>query len=285
MLFIFEPAVQLMNRLRFAYRFVLIGAAGGVLIAGLLWQFLGSVGSQLSATRNEIAGARMIVPIRNLTEALQEQATALTLLSAGASDKEIANRAQTAAQRFDELLKQGAAGDDPRWQLTASWEKLAKDWQTAKSVLPASSTPEIRQIAEQMEASLASHARNVADRTQLTLDGEVETYYLNDVLIAHLPQLAATLSQTRLKAAYIAEVQMIDAGDKGRLDKLVGDALLQQARVRESLARALAAAGTPPAIEAALGKLDKDIQGLRRFVEDQLIFKSDIDARKRWSRT
>ena len=45
MLFIFEPAVQLMNRLRFAYRFVLIGAAGGVLIAGLLWQFLGSVGS------------------------------------------------------------------------------------------------------------------------------------------------------------------------------------------------------------------------------------------------
>ena len=278
MLFIFEPAVQLMNRLRFAYRFVLIGAAGGVLIAGLLWQFLGSVGSQLSATRNEIAGARMIVPIRNLTEALQEQATALTLLSAGASDKEIANRAQTAAQRFDELLKQGAAGDDPRWQLTASWEKLAKDWQTAKSVLPASSTPEIRQIAEQMEASLASHARNVADRTQLTLDGEVETYYLNDVLIAHLPQLAATLSQTRLKAAYIAEVQMIDAGDKGRLDKLVGDALLQQARVRESLARALAAAGTPPAIEAALGKLDKDIQGLRRFVEDQLIFKSDIDA-------
>ncbi|WP_371325303.1 methyl-accepting chemotaxis protein [Dechloromonas sp. ZY10] len=278
MLFIFEPAVQLMNRLRFASRFVLIGAAGGLLIAGLLWQFLGSVGSQLSATRNEIAGARMIVPIRSLTEALQEQATALTLLSAGASDKEIAARAQAAAQRFDELLKQGQAGDDPRWQLAASWEKLAKDWQTAKSVLPASSTPEIRQIAEQMEAALASHARNVADRTQLTLDGEVETYYLNDVLIAHLPQLAATLSQTRLKAAYIAEVQMIDAGDKGRLDKLVGDALLQQARVRESLARALAAGGTPPAIEAALGKLDKDIQGLRRFVEDQLIFKTDIDA-------
>ena len=279
MKFLFEPGVQLMNRLRFAHRFVLIGAAGGVLVGGLLWQFLGNVGSRLEATRNEREGARLIVPIREMTEALQEHVTALTLISAGASDRDIAQRAQAASRRFDERLTQGNGADDPRWNLKPGWEKLAKDWQTARSVLPASSTPEIRQLAEQLEASLASQARNIADSTQLTLDGEVDTYYLGDVLIAHLPQLAATLSQTRLKAAYIAEVRLIDDGDKGRLDKLASDALQQLARVRESLNRAgEAAGGLPPAVAGAVTELEQAVQALRRFIEDQLIFKTEIDA-------
>lgn len=34
MRFIFWPALALMNRMRFALRFVLIGAAGGVLVGG-----------------------------------------------------------------------------------------------------------------------------------------------------------------------------------------------------------------------------------------------------------
>ena len=70
-------------------------------------------------------------------------------------------------------------------------------------------------------------------------------------------------SQARMKASHIGEVQMIDASDKGRLDKLAGDAQNQLGRIRENLGRALAdntaASATPAAIEAAIGERAHDI--------------------------
>lgn len=279
MLTLFEPAILFMNRLRFASRFVAIGTAGGILILGLLWQFITHVHLKLDTTRNEQLGAQMIVPVRQMTEAMQDQAAALTLVSAGASDPAIGQTAHAAGERLGKLLKEGIAASDSRFDLSASWEALAKKWETTRTVLPASSTPEIRVLAEQMEGTLNSHARNIADASSLTLDGEVATYYLNDLLITHLPQLTATLSQTRLRAAYLAEIQMIDAGDKGRLDKLSSDALLQLSRIHENLARSAKAGGEASAVQQAAEQLGKDIQALRRFVEDQLIFKSEIDAK------
>ncbi len=279
MLFIFGPAVRLINRWRFAVRFAVIGAAGGVLVAGLLAQFLIGVGSKLEATRNEIQGAAMIVPIRQTTETMHDLVTGLTLASAGASDPNVARSAQEATRRVDDLLKAAQASADPRWKLEESWGRLLKKWDAAKATLPSSSSPEIRQMTEVLEGELASHARNIADATTLTLDGEVATYYLTDVLITHLPQLTAVLSQTRLKAAYIAEVQMIDAGDKGRLDKLVSDALIQYARLRENLERVSAQSEKNPVIEAALDKLGGDITALQAFINDQLIFKTEVEVR------
>jgi methyl-accepting chemotaxis protein len=278
MLNVFEPAVLFMNRMRFAYRFVVIGAASGVLILGLLWQFVININSKLDTTRHELVGARLVIPVRQMTEAMQEQVAALTLASAGASDPAVGKQAEVSGKRLEQLLKDGQGEADSRFDLAGSWEALHKKWETTRTVLPASSTPEIRVQAEQMEGALSSHARNIADATSLTLDGEVATYYLSDLLITHLPQLAATLSQIRLRAAYIAEIQMIDAGDKGRLDKLSSDALLQLSRIHENLARSAKSAGEANTVQKAAEQLAKDIQGLRRFVEDQLIFKSEIDA-------
>lgn len=279
MLFIFEPAVGLINRWRFAVRFAVIGAAGGLLVAGLLAQFLINVSSKLDSTRNESQGVKMIIPIRQMTESMHEMVSSLTLISAGANDPTVARQAQQAGQRVDELLKTAIAGDDPRWKLQSSWEKLAKKWDVAKTTLPASSSPEIRQMTEALEGELSSHARNIADTTALTLDGEVATYYLTDVLITHLPQLTSVIAQTRLKASYIAEVQMIDAGDKGRLDKLTSDALLQYGRLRENLERVSAQSEKKPDIEAALDKLGGDLKALQNFINNQLIFKTEVEVK------
>ncbi|HJW25693.1 MAG TPA: methyl-accepting chemotaxis protein [Rhodocyclaceae bacterium] len=276
--FLFEPAVRVMNRLRFAYRFILIGAAGGVLVVGLLGQFLANVGAKLDTTRKEMAGARTLVPLRQMNDALHDQATALTVISAGSSDEAMVKQAKESGQHFEELLKVAVATDDPRWHLKDSWNQLAKQWEAAKASLPNASTPEVRRTAERLESVIASHIRNVADASALTVDGEVATYYLNDALITQLPQLQGTLSQARLKAAQIAEIQMIDAGDKGRLDALMGDALVKFERVRESLGRAVSSGEDKARFEASLGRVEADIKALQQFVNNEIIFKPDLNV-------
>ena len=82
MLVIFEPAVRLMDRLRVGPRYLVVGGAGGLLLAGLLSQFVLSTNASLSLTRQELGGAALIVPIRQLEYATHEHLIATSLISA-----------------------------------------------------------------------------------------------------------------------------------------------------------------------------------------------------------
>ncbi|MBU1363240.1 MAG: methyl-accepting chemotaxis protein [Gammaproteobacteria bacterium] len=278
MIILFEPAVQLMNRMRFASRFVAIGAASGVLVAGLLAQFLWSVSSQLSSTRDGIVGAQAIIPIRQMTDAFHNQVTALTLLSAGSSEAGLEEKASKSAQTVNQLMAAGRQATPDDWTLQADWDKLAKEWATASEALTTAPTPVIRKITERMEQSFGAQARNIADRAGLTLNGEVSTYYLNNAQVSELPQLLAIITQIRLKASHVAEVQIVDAGDKGRLDKLLSDLELQLLRTGETLKRAASNGDDAVAVEQARSKLEKNIDELSKFVSNEIIFKIDIDV-------
>lgn len=274
----FEPAVRLMHRLRFAARFIAIGTAVGLLVAGLLLQFLVSISAQLSATREEITGSRQIAPIRQVAEAMHELATAYTLLSAGSSESALEQRVARANQKLEQQLAASAAelADIP--DLQESLAQFGKDIQSARENFPSAPTPEIRRIIERLEQSLSTHARNISDHSGLTLDSEVRSYYLNDMSVSLLPQLLATINQVRMKAAHIAEVSMIDAGDKGRLEKFIGDLELQQARCQEALRRAVGNQAEMPETAAAMEKLGKDIDALGKYISNEMIFKINLDA-------
>jgi methyl-accepting chemotaxis protein len=276
MIVLLEPAVQLMNRLRFASRFVAIGAATGTLIAGLLVQFLWSVGAQLSNTRDGIIGAQAIVPIRQMSAAFHHQVAALTLLAAGSSEAGLEEKARKAAQSVDEQLATGRKATPDDWELGENWDKLAKEWEAAGQSLASAPTPEIRKITERMEQSFGAQARNIADRAGLTLNGEVATYYLNDAQVSQLPQLVAIITQIRLKASHVAEVQMVDAGDKGRLDKLLSDLDLQLLRTGETIKRAASSGDNAGVIQQAQADLEKEVGTLSKFISNEIIFKIDM---------
>ncbi|MBI2276526.1 MAG: methyl-accepting chemotaxis protein [Dechloromonas sp.] len=277
-MFFFKPGVHLMNRLRFASRFVIIGAASGTLIVGLLIQFILGVSQQLGATRDEIAGARAVAPIRQLTDAIHDYAITLTMISVGSSENGLEDKAKASVQRIEQGLARGRSAMPAAWEEHATWNTLAKEWQKANADLGAAPTPVIRQITEQLEETLASQARNVADYSSLTLDGEVATYYLNDAQISALPQLMASLSQIRLKTVAIAETQSIDGGDRGRLDKLLSDASLQFLRIKETLGRVASKSGQLAQIDGALAALDKELGALRQFVTQEFVAQSTIQV-------
>ncbi len=272
MLVIFEPAVRLMNRLRFGPRFVLIGAAGGVLIAGLLIQFVLGNNSSLALTRQELKGVALIVPVRQLGDAIHDHMVASSLVSAGNDDTETKQQATSSLKRIEELVAKLSVAPEADAALKTSAESLPKEWQLLKAVLGASSTPELRAAHERFDTRVAGHLRQTADSTALTLNPELSGYYLYDVLVNRLPQMSATLTELRLRTSLIAQIQMVDAGDIGRLDRLVTDARTQLERLRESLGKGSAGTSHQAELNAEATKVDKELTALRSFAETSIFY-------------
>jgi methyl-accepting chemotaxis protein len=102
---------------------------------------------------------------------------------------------------------------------------------------------------------------------------------LYDTLVNRLPQLFEAIVQIRLKAAGIAAVQMIDAADIGRLERLTADALSQLARIRENTDKvARAAPEHKEALEKGIADVQKGIDQIRRLVDGRLVNTADINV-------
>ncbi len=269
---IFEPAVRLMDRMRVGPRYIVVGAAGGVLLIGLLSQFVLSNNSSLSLTRQELVGAALIVPIRQLESATHEHLIATSLISAGADSAELKQQAADHAKRIDGLLQTIVAAPAIDDALKASAEALPKEWALLKSLLIASSTPELRVVHERFAARVAGHLRQASDSTALTLNPELSTYYLYDSLINRLPPLINLLAEFRLRASLIAQVQMVDTGDIGRLDKLLVDAQTQVLRIRESLRKGSAGTAHQAGIDALVTRLEKQLVDMRSYAETAIFY-------------
>lgn len=278
MQFLFAPAVRMMNSLRFATRFILIGAAGGILVAGLMFQFLQSVGERLRTTVAEQTGVEHVVALRETSQLLDQHLLASSLFSLGesASEKEAAALRERIGVALSAARKTGLEGAGP--DLEQAWLALEKEWDVFKSVIGASSTPEIRELHQRFGDRLAAQARLIADHAGLPLDPEVDTNYLYDTLVNRLPQLFDALGQIRLKASSIASIQMIDAADIGRLERLTADAIAQLARIRENTEKiGKAAPAFKPALDKGLDDIQAGLDRMRRVIDGSLVNVADIN--------
>jgi methyl-accepting chemotaxis protein len=270
---LFAPAMVFLQRMRFAMRFIIIGIAAALLIGALLLQFLFQVGAKLTVTRDEIAGMAMLVPLRQMAQELDSHLIASTLASLGEDPAKA--RADEAARKIDALIATSAPTDAA---LGEGWKAVVDEWTLLKQLLPASSTPEIRQIHERLTTRLAAQMRLAADVSGLILDPEIDSYYLVDTQVNRVPQLAETIAQLRLKIAGIASVQMIDAADVGRLDRLSGEAVADLGRIREGLAKVTAAAPQhQQALDGGVLALDQALDQTRRLIDGRLANTASID--------
>ncbi|MBR0565056.1 methyl-accepting chemotaxis protein [Azoarcus sp. L1K30] len=277
--FLFAPAVRMMNSLRFATRFIIIGAAGGILVAALMVQFLQSVGERLESTDIEAQGVQHVVALREVSQLLDQHLLASSLFALGenAFGKEAetlrASIGAALATARSNALKGAGAG------MEAAWDGLDKEWDVINSVIGASSAPEIRDVHKRFGDRLAAQARLIADHAGLPLDPEVDTNYLYDTLVNRLPQLFSAFAQIRLKAASVASVEMIDGADMGRIDGLIADAHNQLDRIRENTEKIGGAAPAfKPALDKGLGDIDASLARMRKLIENKLINTANINV-------
>src|SRR5262245_20726745 len=239
-----EPAVAVMNQLRYPVKFLVISALFTIPIAFLMYQWLTQLGTRLDLAARERVGLEYVVSLRQVMEPL-ERIRVLRLLAdagdAGARAQLDDERAKLA--RAVGLMDSVNARLGRELQVRTLWSDL-RPRVAHPSVEPTTLLAQARRSLDQ-----------VADTSSLSLDSDLDSYQLTTAVVTRLPALADHL--TTVAVAEIA--RRLPAGLSAAHEASLLAALTQASAEREALDRGHAAAFE--ANPAVRGALESELKG------------------------
>src|SRR5215472_3681506 len=180
---VMEPAVRLMNRLRYPQKFALISLLFAIPIALMMALWLVELHHRMAATAGERNGLEYVVALGHVLEPLERSRGLRILVDAGDAparellDQERANivAAATAVDAINDRL-------GSRLRVKELWQSL-RPRIAHPAVEPSALIEQVRRLVEQ-----------VADQSKLSLDTDLDSYYLMEAVVRRLPALADNLA-------------------------------------------------------------------------------------------
>ena len=218
-----SPAIALMNRLRYAQKFLLISLLFIVPLTLVMALLIAEVNTKADFAQKEEYGTEYLRVVRKLHEdALHQQSMAHAYINGDAALAAEFQRAQ--AQIDDDLAALGII--DSRLgaplRTTESFNALNTHWRELKSKLPLIRT----RMSDDMHATLIANIRGlialVGDSSNLILDPDLDSYYTMDAVLLKLPENQDLLARTRMLGERIIIQQSFTSDDKAQLTILSG---------------------------------------------------------------
>ena len=247
---LFSPAILVLDRLKYPFKFGLIFAVVLVPLLVLSSLLIAEFGEKIRFMNNERDGLTYIAVVRRLTEHLARHRSLGGALRAGDADQRSSlavertaiDTALAALVETDQRLGAGLNTQDAVAEVQRQWRGLeAADAATAAQGVETQDT---------LIPALLGLIGRVADASELTLDPQLDSYYLGDALVHRLPPLIDAISlASELTAGVAADGLTPDI--RLRLAVLRHD--IQQ--LSKELQQALQAAVTAnPELQPALGE-------------------------------
>lgn len=272
---IFSPAVQLMNRLNYPVKFLLIGFFVFTAISILLGSLAYNAFTTINLTRKEIAATELLRPLNKSIQLLQQhRGLSAGLLGGNQAMQETLNKKQgevqetmaavdLVQQRYSSLL--GTATE---------WQEARKGWEEIRAnglALP------IKQNFAEHSALIARLGRlqvNIADQGALNGDPDIDSFYLIDTLVNKLPQMLERLAVVRGQGTGVLARQIIQPQEE--IDFAVHSATLRSTLA--GLQLNLEKAGKQsPAQQSTLSRFSQELgnatQNTLQVVSDELLGK------------
>ena len=225
---LFSPAVAMLARLRYAYKILVIPVVLLLLVGFVAKAYVDLQRSQVAFSAKERDGVAYLSPLLDLT------ARAVTARHMAVTGGEpAAAGVQDAVARMDAATGRYGAEVD-----------TVDGWERAKQALGRAGTADGPQAAfdayNTAVADLLALIVKTSDESNLTLDPDLDTYYLMDALVFRLPILLATTGRAVDQAALVRAAG--DASNQGqaRVDLAIAAGTL--ATTRDSIDAGLATA-------------------------------------------
>ncbi len=187
---IFDPAILLMKRLSYSRKMLVAGFFFCIPIALLAYFLVTNIREQVEFGAKERSGVRYVMPLRNVLSYLLEHRR--EIMSGGktstAPDK-VLGELDRAEARLGRVL---ATGESVRTLKTKMGEVNGLRGATARRTFDAHTAL----VGDLLELIVL-----VADNSNLTLDPDIDSYYLMDTLTTKLPPLADALARIDLIAS------------------------------------------------------------------------------------
>ncbi len=255
---LFRPATAIMSRLRFAVKLGLIGVLFLTPLAGIAYFLNDQIKGDIRFALVERHGVRQLIPARQLLQIMQIHRRISQLMAAG--DQEAGKRLPAIAAKadaaFNRLRNTSASGNAPI-KMVEEFLRLSNLWEEVKATA----------YSDTAEASLAKHNRLMngiidftqlsADKSNLSFDPEIDSYYMVETLATHLPNVINYLEQTRGLGFAALTRHAMTATERVELNVLQR----QFAREFENLRNALdTAMGANDALSSAMQETRKDAE-------------------------
>jgi methyl-accepting chemotaxis protein len=206
-----QPAIALMQRLRLLPKFTLICLVfllPLLLVTAMLMQELHK---SIARTEQEQRGVAYIGQLQEITRLTQQLRAQEHLRRASTANAAPAPQREAISQRMRQL--DAFQADAGSVAALPEWQALRKQWE---SLLQRQGTLDARDSFAQHSALVADMARLttlVADRSNLSLDPEVQTYYLIAAFLKTFPDIAESLSVIAGRGAAFIDTGLLEANE------------------------------------------------------------------------
>ena len=215
---IFGPAMTIMSRLRFGLKIGLIGLLFLAPLTALLVYLYGKLHAEITYSETERLGIQQIVPGRALLKEIQDhRGTSVLALSGDQAAKE---KLIAIESRLEDQLKIMSGIDETigaTLKTRVAFDNLKKQWIDIKT----------HHLEYTQEESLKKHSAlidvlfdywsKISDKSGLTTDSDLDSFYLGDAAITKIPHVMASIARMRAWGAGILKRHAMTPDEKTEL--------------------------------------------------------------------
>ncbi len=211
-----------MSRLRYAYKFSLIGGMFLLPLLVVMYYFQHEINSNIEFARLERTGVVYSRPLAKLlSDVLRHQLALNKLLLQHSSREEVASLQNTVAadiKAVDEIDK------DMNSDLKTSgdWTKLKDKWTALQSKSTSFTVQDSLDAHSAFATDMLAFLTLVGNNSNLILDPDIDSYYTMDTLLTQLPQVMVNTTQASALAAGAAQRKGVTPEEKTQLIVLTG---------------------------------------------------------------
>jgi methyl-accepting chemotaxis protein len=183
----FGPSTVFINQLRYPKKLSLIGAIFIITALTLVYEISSQSLTKLKFSQKELIGLSISEPFLNFMFQIQKYRLVKILYNNGKSSDEILKDAMSDVEQALFVTSEKVEEIDGSFKVTGKWEKIRDGWQILKANPEA---PSSQEKETDIIADLESLLLNIGDASNLTLDPEIESFYLADTYYTILPKLS-----------------------------------------------------------------------------------------------
>lgn len=188
-----------MNRLSYPQKFTPMGFLFAIPLTLVMYLLISEINSRVDFSQKEIYGNQYLRPLRQFREDIPQ----LQLLnSQGLNPNLIISESQTDLKaKIDKKFQSLANTDRQLGNILMSsdrFNKIYQDWQNFKLRRSQRSWETYDFVYQRLAADINRLSARVGDTSHLTLDPDLDTYYLMDAILLKLPEMQKILSEIRL---------------------------------------------------------------------------------------
>lgn len=218
---LFRPLVNLLNNFKYQKKLALLNILVIVVAIILTYQLTTVSLQNINFSRKELLGMMYLKPLMQVLNASQQyREFNNAYLNGDASAKD---KASTAAGKVDQAFQNLASVNDKLGTTldgTQSLQTLQTEWTNIKNTTLQLPAQQAFAKNNNFINNIESFIVHISDTSNLTLDPDVDTYYLMDTYVVKLPSFLEQVAQLRDTSFNIASMKQFNTQDTEQLNVL-----------------------------------------------------------------